>query len=68
MKIKRTKSKACAPVSRVWLVEMLVGSARWEPCAACQPTRTDCKREIAQYWLANNPDDSFRAKRYLAQS
>ena len=52
---------------RVWVVEMRDRFGRWAPCAECQLTKQDCERVIRQYWKANNPDDSFRAKRYLSQ-
>ncbi len=68
----KPKQKNAAPalrcdgmVSRVWVVEMKDSFGRWTPCAECQLTKRDCERVIRQYWLANNPDDSFRAKRYL---
>lgn len=54
-----------ALVRRVWVVEMRDSFGRWSPCAECQLTKQDCERVIRQYWIANNPNDSFRAKRYL---
>lgn len=54
-----------ALVSRIWVVEMKDAFGRWTPCAEAQLTKRDCERVIRQYWITNNPDDSFRAKRYL---
>jgi hypothetical protein len=49
----------------VWVIEIKDGK-KWMPCADAHLTHGDAKREMAFYWMFNNPKDKFRVKKYVS--
>lgn len=51
--------------NKVWVVEIKTMRGRYEPCAEAKLTLKDAEREMRDYWMHNNPKDTFRAKKYV---
>lgn len=51
-------------VRRLWVIEMMVGGAGWQPTVGCGITR-DQAREECMRWREDNPADQFRVREYL---
>lgn len=50
----------------VWVVEMLTGFEKWEPCVACSLCPADA-RMTRRAWEMKCPADEFRVVKYVRE-